>query len=339
MKGFAKLLAFGAVVSLITSFAAFGDAQAEPAKHKFLISHCMADDDPFALGYRDMKEFLEKNGNFDVTIYGNSEFSASEPEALQQTIDGVVQMTQGPTYLLAITSGVKGYFVYDYPGLMSTIEECHKIANSELAEEFAKKVLENTGIIVGRAWVNGRCAIGSSLRSIKTLDDLKGQKIRSMTSDITVPWLSSLGINPIAMPFAEIYTALQQKTIDGVYTPLRFFWQNGYGDIARHILWDQFMFVMQVPMVNGDYYNALPEDQRNILRQGMDLYSTNVHKYTIDRENESVERLKEKGIEVVMLDDATKVQMKELAAKLVAEKADIAGKDVVGRVKQILGKN
>ena len=339
MKGFARLLAFVAAVSLLTPLGAFGDAHAAPAKHKFIISFCDGDDDPFALGYQDMKKFLEEKGNFEVKIYSNSAFSASEPEALQQTIDGVIQMTQGPTYMLANASGVKGYFVYDYPGLMANIEECHKVAASDLADELAQQVYKKNGIIVGRAWVNGRCALGSSVRPIRTLDDLKGQKLRSMTSDITVPWLQSLGIKPIAMTFAEIYTGLQQKTIDGVYTPLRFFWQNGFADIAKYILWDQFMFVMQVPMVNGDYFNALPKDQQEILRQGMDLFSTNVHKYAMDGENKSVDRLKEKGVEVVMPDDATRAKMTELADKLVAEKADIAGKDVVERTKQILGKN
>ncbi len=63
--------------------------------------------------------------------------------------------------------------------------------------------------------------IGVNKAGVKTLNDIKGMKIRCTASDVERDAIAAFGANPVAMGFGEIYTALQQKTLDGESLPPR----------------------------------------------------------------------------------------------------------------------
>jgi TRAP-type C4-dicarboxylate transport system substrate-binding protein len=96
--------------------------------------------------------------------------------------------------------------------------------------------------------------------------------------------------------------------------------------------------IIQVPLVNGKYIDSLPEDQKKVLYEAMDIYSDAVHKYTIQAEDESVEKLRGMGIEVVIIDDAMKAEFQKIADQLIVDKIDAAGEKYVNWAKEILDK-
>lgn len=319
---------------------------AEPSKapaasdgevYDFIISNCELPTNQFNLAYEDMKEFLESSGRFHVTIYNNQEFSASESECINQVMSNIVQMSQGPTYLVGATAGVEQYYVYDYPFMFEDEAACHKLIDSDIAQRLADQVRENTGLIVGKAWINGWSAMGNSKRDFKTVEDLKGLKLRSAETETTLAFMDELGVAAIPMAFTEIYTAVSQGTIDGVVTPLQFFYQSKFGEVCTHITWDKTMTFVQVPYINASYYESLDAEAQEILMEGMDLFSKNVEEYAADRGQEALELLKsEMNIDVLLPSQETLDQLRAAGEVVQNEHKDIVGEAFFDEVKALL---
>lgn len=332
----ALLLAVSVLSGLAVGTVEAAGEEEEPVVYDFVISHADPLTANFHKAYLDVEKYLEDSGLFDVTIHGNAELTSNESEGIQQCIDGEIQMTQCPTFVLASAANVPGYYVYDYP-MFLTEEEYMTIAESELADDLAQQVYDNTGLIVGRAWVNGWNCIGTTT-PINSLDDLKGIRIRSSTALTNVGFLSALGMNPVSLLSAEVYTGLQQGTIEGVYTPLRIFYDNKYYEVINYILRNNGSVPMQVPLVNGEYYNSLPEEHRKVLDEALDLFSTNVYKYAVEMQDDAVEAMEEAGVTII---DPTEEQMEVLQAaadSVLTEYAGEAGQDYIDQVNSILGR-
>ena len=79
--------------------------------------------------------------------------------------------------------------------------------------------LKGTGLIGLVYWENGFRNITNSKKPINTPDDLKGLKIRTMQNPIHLDSFKAWGANPVPLPFNEVFTALEQKVIDGQENP------------------------------------------------------------------------------------------------------------------------
>ncbi|MCR5074131.1 MAG: TRAP transporter substrate-binding protein [Clostridiales bacterium] len=320
-----------------TSAAAAPSAGEQTAEvYPFIISHADPLTANFHRAYMDVEAYLEASGLFDVTIHGNGELTSNEAEGIQQCIDGEIQMTQCPSFVLAAQANVPGYYVYDYPMFLNE-EEYKTLAASDLMDDLAQQVYEKTGLKVGRAWVNGWFCIGVT-SPVNSLDDLKGIKARASTATLTVAYLKELGMNPISMLSAEVYTGLQQGTIDGVYTPMRIFYDNKYYEVIRYIYRNNGSVPMQLPLVNGEYYNSLPEEHRKVLDEALELFSNNVYKYAMEMQEDAIKEMVADGVVIVEPTEEEMATLKAAADKVLAEYAGEAGQDYIDRANAILGR-
>ncbi len=80
-------------------------------------------------------------------------------------------------------------------------------------EEYAKSGAVNVGYLFSTSQ-----EIGNSKRPIKVPDDLKGLKIRCYESAAPFAFLEGVGAIPVTMPWGDLFTGMQQGTIDGIYT-------------------------------------------------------------------------------------------------------------------------
>ncbi len=127
------------------------------------------------------------------------------------------------------------------------------------------------------------------------LDELLGQKIRvSGTSKAAA--LSSLGANPIYMDYAEVYTALQRGTVEGVVT-------SG-GGVLSDRFYEATKYIVNVPMPNSTYvfvcnkkaFDSLTPDLQKIFKDAMELYAGNMSDRAFNENKNSVQQLVQKGM-------------------------------------------
>jgi tripartite ATP-independent transporter DctP family solute receptor len=103
-------------------------------------------------------------------------------------------------------------------------------------------------------------------KPVKTPEDLSGLKIRSMESKINMSLYNAWKGTAVPMGFSEIYTALQQGTVDGVDTSPLYQRSGKFYEVAKEYTLTNHQALMMVSIINTEYMNSLPEDIQQIIR-------------------------------------------------------------------------
>lgn len=125
---------------------------------------------------------------------------------------GTVEMTVLNAGILSAQT--REFGIYDFPFLFASPQEADAVTDGP----FGKKLLDKLKAknLVGLAyWELGFRNVTNSKKPITKAEDLAGLKIRVIQSPIYIDMFNALGANAVPMPFPELYTALEQKAVDG----------------------------------------------------------------------------------------------------------------------------
>lgn len=137
--------------------------------------------------------------------------------------------------------------------------------------EIVRADIEKTGLhAMHRIWDEGFREITSSTKQISTPDDLHGFKIRVPPSPISLSLFQSLGSSPVTINAAELYTALQTHVVDGQENPLGNIQTMKLDQVQKYCSLSNHMWVGYWLLVNGTFWNGLPEEHRKIIADTFD---------------------------------------------------------------------
>lgn len=138
--------------------------------------------------------------------------------------------------------------------------------NDQLAGgEFVSSVLAEHGLTYLGALHNGFKCMTSSKCQIKAPSDLVGQKIRTPGGDLWNGFWSALGASPQAMSWSEVYTAMQQKTIDGHDNSPSTINSANVQEVQKYITVSNHTYEAFTWSANSDWYNGLNEATRELI--------------------------------------------------------------------------
>ena len=210
------------------------------------------------------KYVMEKtNGEIEVRVYPMGQLGGERSMA--------EQVQAGTLQIAAITCAVLSNFVpqaslVPLPFVFPDRRTAYAVLDSEIREKFFSYFPAKGFMPLGFTENEFR-DLSNSKRPIRKPEDLAGLKIRLMESPIFIDTFKQMGVNPVPMPFPEIYNALQQGVIDGQDNPLytsilmKFTEVNKYVTVTHHIL-------TECPIVaNLDWWNALPANYQKILKE------------------------------------------------------------------------
>lgn len=161
---------------------------------------------------------------------------------------------------------------------------------------------KTTGIKVLGAFNGGFRGITNSVKPIASAKDLSGMKIRVPGSPVLISTLQKLGINPISMSTGEIFTALQQKTIDGQESGVAWGYGKGFAEVQKYLTETRHAVSGTVMVINAKYLKSLsPNDQKAIVQAARDstLY---INGFTRMYDRSVVDKYKAAGLKVTTLD-------------------------------------
>jgi tripartite ATP-independent transporter DctP family solute receptor len=164
------------------------------------------------------KPELEKrsNGRVVVEIYPNAQLG-SDRQAIEGVSIGTLEMAAiGGSSLLPLDDRIT---FMDLPFLFNSSEVAYKAYDEFLTEELNKILAPHDITIVSSAELGFR-HITNNTGPITKPDDLKNMKLRTMENPIHVKAFRLLGANPTPVAFSELYTALQQGTVDAQENPI-----------------------------------------------------------------------------------------------------------------------
>jgi TRAP-type transport system periplasmic protein len=158
------------------------------------------------------------NGRINIKPYYNGQlFAGKQTNEFLLMKQGVIDFALGSTINWSPT--VKELNIFSLPFFFSGFKAIDAVENGEAGRQLFK-LIERKGV-VGLGWCeNGFRDLTNNERSIKKPEDLKGLKIRVVSSPIFIDTFKAIGANPVSMNWGEALSAFQQGTVDGQENPV-----------------------------------------------------------------------------------------------------------------------
>jgi tripartite ATP-independent transporter DctP family solute receptor len=211
----------------------------------------------------------------------------------------VLSAVQGGTIDMAsMNSGIlqgqiKEYAIVDFPFLFNDAKEADAILDGTIGKLLADKLPEK-GLVHLAYYDLGFRNLTNSKHAVKTADEIAGLKIRVIQSPIYVDTFSALGANPVPMAFTEVYTALEQKSIDGQENPFTVIEANKFQEVQKYLSATRHMYNPQSMFMSKKAWDGLNNDERQILLDAAKESAVFQRKFSRDAQDASLETLKKK---------------------------------------------
>jgi tripartite ATP-independent transporter DctP family solute receptor len=204
----------------------------------------------------------ESGGSIQVEVYPNAQLGTGR-EMIEAVQMGNVDM--GETTLAPFSSWTDEFSLLALPFLFDDREHAFKVVDSDIGKKMADNVAEITGVRVLGYWENGIRMLTNAKRPVRSPEDLNGMKIRVMENPLYLNLFTAIGANPMPMAFGELYTALQQKTIDGQDNPYAIVATNKFYEIQPYMTELGHVFDFTGFLVNEEWYQALSAKDRELI--------------------------------------------------------------------------
>ena len=306
--------AAGSTAASTGSAAASGSAAAGDAEYSMIAGTTTPDAHPYNLGLVKMGELINEktNGAVKLDVFGNSQLGG-ERDLIEGLQIGSVQVTCISTAPLAGFTDM--FLVFDLPFIFETTEQARAVLDSEVGMQILHSV-DDQGL-VGLAWFeNGFRQVTNNVRPITVPDDLKGIKIRTMENQMHMAAFQIMGADPTPMAMGDVFTALQQGTIDAEENPVPIVETNKFYEVQKYISMTGHIFSPAPVFIAKDYYDAMPEEYQTAIQEAATEAAPYQREQIDEQEATGVETLKENGMEV---NDVDKTPFKEATAPIYDE--------------------
>lgn len=311
-------------------------AETKPVEKRVMrIGIGLNEDHPQFKGLEKFKEELNKKvDTIDVQLFANS--ALGDDRAMMEGLQLGTQEGTCPS-TAPIGNFVEEFKVFDFPYLFPDEASADKVLDGEIGQELLDS-LSAKGMKGLVYWENGFRNLTNRQVEVRKPEDMKGLKVRTMENPIHLAAFRAFGANPTPMAFGELFTALQQKTVDGQENPIatiyynKFYEVQGYTTLTKH-LYSPFVF-----MISQKFWDeSTPEEQEAIMEAAKIARD---HERQLNREaNETLSKeLEANGMKVIELTPEEQQAFQTKAQAIYGEFAQGKIAEYLDRVQKELAK-
>ncbi|ELM3723974.1 TRAP transporter substrate-binding protein [Edwardsiella piscicida] len=192
--------------------------------------------------------------------------------------------------------------VLDIPFLFRDTEHAYRVLDGEIGAALLSR-LETVGLKGLAYWENGWRDVTNSRRPIQTPADLKGLKIRTNNSPMNIAAFRLLGANPLPMPFSEVYTALETRTIDAQEHPINVTWSAKFYEVQRYLTLTHHAYSPLIVVMNLKRFQTLEPDQQQALLSAAREAGEYQRQRVVEDQQRIIAGMRESGVEVIVQPD------------------------------------
>lgn len=299
---------FGIIALLILMSLAITGCGSDKAKEqgaannkeiKIRLAHPMAPGNNVTLGYEKFKEIVEKksNGQVKIELYGNTVLG-SDRVTMESVQNGSLEMASSSSPNMA--NFAPEYMVFDLPyiTLPENQQKLYKALDEGELGKYFEKVSERIGLKTIMWSEYGYRNFVASNKEITNAASLKGLKVRTTDSPVEVAVAKALGMNPTPIAWGEVYTALQQGTIDGEGNTFGLLYAAKHQEALKYAMDSAHNYSMHLLMINKKYFDSLsPEVQKILVDSGKEALAYE-REISVQLEKEAEQKFIEKGIKI-----------------------------------------
>jgi TRAP-type transport system periplasmic protein len=228
-----------------------------------------------------------------------------EREMVESLQLGTLQMAIVGTAVIG--NFVPDMMVMDMPFLFRDSAHARATLDGEIGKELLAKFRARglVGLTFGEI---GFRHITASKRTIKSADDLKGFKIRTMENQVHLAAFRALGAQPTPMAWTEVMTALQQGTIDGQENPISVLVSSKLWETQKHVTLSRHVFTPIAFVMSPTLFDRLSPADQELMRKAAEAGRAANRRYVDDAEKSGLAELQKNGMQVVPSVDAVDFQ-------------------------------
>lgn len=212
-------------------------------------------------------------------------------------------------------------WIFNFPYLFDTREQAFQVLDSETGKEIFDGMKEQ-GIEIYGTFDLGFRSMTNSKHPIKTPEDAKGIRMRTLESSVCVDSLGELGIDAVSMSFGELFTALQTGAVDGQENPLFTIYNSRFYEVQKYLSLTEHFYPVCPLMVSDLMWDKLSDEDAAIVKE--ELYDMVDYEREVagDELDKTLQAIKDSGMEVNEVD---KEAFKEAVAPVYDKYADKYG--------------
>ncbi|MDR2088709.1 MAG: TRAP transporter substrate-binding protein [Clostridiales Family XIII bacterium] len=279
------------------------------------------------------KPEIEKRteGRVVVEVYNNSILGGDRQlyEALQL---GTLEVSLGP--LSTLTNFDPKFGASDLPFLYKDKPTAYAALDGEWGD-MLKADLPDVGMRIIGYCENAFRALSNNIRPIKTLEDMKGLKMRVMESPIHISTFKAMGANPTPIAFSELYTALQQGTVDGQDNGVALTYTSKLYEVLKYYTVSGQCYAASALVASEAWWQSLPEDLQKIIEEVSLEYCDLERQAMSGVEEEYLALIEESGTEIYTLPPEEKERFREACMAVWDEFADTFGPEIMTAAKEV----
>ena len=287
-----KLLKFTTMLTLLT---AAGVALAQDIQERTIkFGHLNNTDHPTSFGVKKFAEIVaaKSGGKIKVTEYASSQLGneLQQQSALQ---GGVQEMLVASTTSLA--GIVKEFGLFDFPFLFSSGAQADAMVDGPLGKMLSGKLAEK-GVVVLGFFDLGFRNVTNGKRPITKAEDLEGLKLRVIPNPVFLETFKTFKANPIPMPFAELYGALESKAVDGEENPYSVILSSKFYEVNKYVSGTNHVYATNPVQVSKRFWDKLSPVEQKLLHDA--AIEAQNYQRVVSREaaSKAVAELKAKGM-------------------------------------------
>lgn len=327
-KLLALIMAFAMVFSLVAcGNSTSGNTADSPivikASSPFAATH------PWSQGFDYLKQIIEErsNGTMTVDVYYSDSLGGGNTTTLIEMV-GTGACTLMINSPLVYQNWNPKFSVFSLPFLFPDQETGFAAMNSEIGQD-AMNWMQEQGMTGVGVVMNGYRQLTNSKHTIDSPDDLKGLKMRIPNTNTLIDTFKSLGADPTMLTMSEVYTSIQNGTVDGQENPVAVIDSNKIYEVCPYITLWTYMWDPAFVMCNSAFLDSLSTEQRAIFDECIADMCDHVINQLNDQEASEIQAFKDYGCEVTELTVEQNQAFKDATAGVYDTYRDTIGADVV----------
>jgi tripartite ATP-independent transporter DctP family solute receptor len=242
------------------------------------------------------KEVSDKtDGRITITVYPNEQLSGGDSgKGVELLLKGSTDLSYHSTIIYSILD--ERFGVVSAPFLFDRLETVDAKFSGEGGDAI-KGLLREKGIEPLGFGQNGFRQVTNSVKPIQSPEDLEGLKIRIPGIKMYTDLWREFGADPATMTFSEVFTALQQNTIDGQENPIDVIYSAKLNEVQKHITMWNYSYDPLILGMNKKKFDSLHPDDQKVIQEAADRANAAQIQMAREKEAEQIQALKDAGME------------------------------------------
>jgi TRAP-type transport system periplasmic protein len=290
----------------------FFNAAAQDVQERTIkFGHLNNTDHPVSIGTKRFAELVaaKSGGKLKVQEFPSSQLGneMQQQSALQ---GGVQEMTAPATTSLA--GIVKEFGLIDFPFAMASYAQADALLDGPFGQALLARLPEK-GLVGLGYWDLGFRNVTNSKRPIQKAEDLDGLKLRVIPNPVFLETFKAFKANPVPMPFAELYGALEAKAVDGQENPFAVILSNKFFEVNKYVSATQHVYAANILLVSKKFWDRLTPVEQKILQDAANEARAYQREASRAAAQKAVGELQVKGMQYNEVSPAEQARMRAIA--------------------------